>query len=46
MFEPFVGDILYDFKLTTFFMAILRIYFLFFTYEIKCGTVAFNNVNR
>jgi len=44
--EPLVGDILYDSKLTTFFMATSRMYFPFFTCEVKCGAAALDIADR
>lgn len=44
--EPLVGDILYDSKLTTFFMATHRMYFPFLTCEVKCGAAALDIADR
>lgn len=44
--EPLVGDILYDSKLTTFFMATSRMYFPFLTCEVKCGAAALDIADR
>lgn len=44
--DPFVGDILYGSKLTTFFMATSRMYFPFFTCEVKCGAQALDVADR
>ncbi len=45
-FESLVGDILYDSKLTTFFMATYRMYFPFLTCEVKCGAAALDIADR
>ena len=44
--EPFVGDILYGSKFTTFFMATYRMYFPFLTCEVKCGGAALDIADR
>ena len=44
--EPFVGDILYGSKFTTFFMATSRMYFPFLTCEVKCGAAALDVADR
>jgi len=44
--ESLVNNILYDFKLTIFFMITLRMYFSFFTCEVKCDVVALDIVDR
>ncbi|KAL8698607.1 MAG: hypothetical protein Q9201_006476 [Fulgogasparrea decipioides] len=44
--EPLVGDILYNSKLTTFFMATYRMYFPFLTCEVKCGASALDIADR
>ncbi|KAI9675098.1 MAG: hypothetical protein M1817_001506 [Caeruleum heppii] len=44
--EPFVGDILYGSKCTTFFMATTRMYFPFLTCEVKCGAAALDVADR
>ncbi|KAI9744261.1 MAG: hypothetical protein M1818_002413 [Claussenomyces sp. TS43310] len=44
--EPLVGNILYDSKLTTFFMATSRMYFPFLTCEVNCGAAALDVADR
>ena len=44
--EPLVGNILYNSKLTTFFMATYRMYFPFLTCEVKCGAAALDIADR
>ena len=44
--EPFVGDIVYGSGLTSFFMATSRMYFPFFTCEVKCGAAALDVADR
>ncbi|KAL8905098.1 MAG: hypothetical protein Q9207_002839 [Kuettlingeria erythrocarpa] len=44
--DPLVGDILYDSKLTTYFMATSRMYFPFLTCEVKCGAAALDVADR
>ena len=44
--DPIVGNILFDSKLTSFYMATSRMYFPFFTCEVKCGASALDIADR
>ena len=44
--EPFVGDILFGSKYTSYFMATWYMYFPFLTCEVKCGAAALNVADR
>ena len=44
--EPFVGDILFGSKYTSYFMATWQMYFPFLTCEVKCGAAALDVADR